>query len=321
MKVYNKVVLSHSTTTTGSTSSSTTSSNSKGIVDENIVKKNVESALITSYDIRATIQYLMTGREWGISSTSTPSLTKEGILSDSDRQRIRNSIYASKYGYNLLTTNIPLSRTCSDAGIPREYCGCNLFPCGTNRGSNKVGSKVSLYDTMKSNDRIDEVLKYINDKISSSLHMDSTTTSTITAQSTTFTTTTATPSAVSAAAVIKDLILNLCKPLQRHEILLFYDESNCLSNNDNMIVLNGIITRKMKTISVTYIKDDKGEWYLESVVTTAGYEDVWQQCDATLRAKGYIPEEVMTEEMHQFCHCVEDDTWKAWFTSVMTWFQ
>ncbi len=273
----------------------------------------------------------MTGREWGISSTSTPSPSKEGILSDSDRQRIRNSIYASKYGYNLLTTNIPLSRTCSDAGIPREYCGCNLFPCGTNRGSNKVGSKVSLYDTMKSNDRIDEVLKYINDKISSSISTVTTrrtttsaSTNTITsttAQSTTFTTTTATPSAVSAAAVIKDLILNLCKPLQRHEILLFYDESNCLSNNDNMIVLNGIITRKMKTISVTYIKDDKGEWYLESVVTTAGYEDVWQQCDATLRAKGYIPEEVMTEEMHQFCHCVEDDTWKAWFTSVMTWFQ
>lgn len=86
-----------------------------------MLRRNAK-ALTTPYDLRATVQYWMTGRDW------SASLMAQQPANNYSSQLL-NAVFASRFGQNLMTSPIDKARSCQAAGIPRAYCGCNLFPC------------------------------------------------------------------------------------------------------------------------------------------------------------------------------------------------
>ncbi len=83
-------------------------------------------ALTTPYDIRATVQYWLTGKDWGAVATKKMAL---GKTANDPSFILHQKIYASRHGYNMMTSRIESNRTCEMAGVPSEFCGCYLFPC------------------------------------------------------------------------------------------------------------------------------------------------------------------------------------------------
>lgn len=76
-------------------------------------------SLLSPYDLRTTIQYWLTGRDWSATL----------LKNKKEAQVFLPEVYASNYGENMMTRVIPYNRTCNEAGVPSSYCGCNLFPC------------------------------------------------------------------------------------------------------------------------------------------------------------------------------------------------
>jgi hypothetical protein len=91
--------------------------------------------LVTPFDLRATVQYWLTGRDWSAIQGRHVSST------------------ASNFGKSLMTTEIESNRNCEMAGIPSFFCGCNMVPC-----SNKVSNLVKAEKA--------QIIEFINNKIS-----------------------------------------------------------------------------------------------------------------------------------------------------------
>jgi hypothetical protein len=108
------------------------------------IKHNAKG-LVSPYDLRATVQYWLTGRDWGA----------RALKETNSQSPVVQKVFGSQHGFNLHTTDIPSERTCVDAGIPKEFCACDLLPC-----------KGSVRSTL--GDRAKEVVNFINKRISAS---------------------------------------------------------------------------------------------------------------------------------------------------------
>ena len=325
---------------------------------------NANHRLVTSYDLRATIQYWMTGREWGIPTPKTTDIplhhdhypdhfhqksrhhhyhrvlseftgpdhadsdhptqrdkqlhARDGPdklnpehhhyenhehqqhhahhqtdhsksdsfhppnLNDEEKrinEMIRNKVFASHHGINIMTSSIPSNRTCVQAGIPRGFCGCNLFPC--------QGSTVKQVLTASNLGRKD-VVDFMNKRIS-------------------------TPAPDT---------LHVCKPLELNEVILFYSEEDCLMKDDS-IIINGYVTRLMRMISVKFIKIEKEliskennkEWHLEDITMLSTYGNIWEECKKKL-TNGQI--QAIPQSSQQFCFCLNDHSWTSFITQEMS---
>lgn len=85
--------------------------------------KHNSQVLTTPYDLRATVQYWLTGRDF-----SSSLINKH----DPKSQDYLKKVYASNYGENLLTQRLTINRSCEIAGIDPLFCACHLFPCEKN---------------------------------------------------------------------------------------------------------------------------------------------------------------------------------------------
>jgi hypothetical protein len=112
-------------------------------------------ALTTPFDLRATVQYWLTGRDW---SADVVQHKQQPTLSGQDKElhdALRQQVFASKYGTGLMNQQLPYNRTCDMAGVPIDFCGCNLQPCD---GAMKYKIRNSAKD----------VIGFINNRISKS---------------------------------------------------------------------------------------------------------------------------------------------------------
>lgn len=237
-------------------------------------------ALTTPFDIRATVQYWITGREWSADKVLASVDCQHGhggkhCNNDHHknpdvalRKTLLDKVYASNHGINLMTSKVPYNRTCSMAGIPRDFCGCGLAPCD--------GTIKQLIPKI-----IPKVVDYINDKIKMAI----------------------TPAN-------RKTVLSICKPLQPHEIILIPGLDDCLGNDD-VIVINAYVQRQMKLVSITFLREAGKIHKLQvfNVNTVTPYGKVWRQCDARFEQLNVTHN--ILEEHHQFCHCVDTPTWKS----------
>jgi len=90
--------------------------------------------LISPLDLRATVLYWLTGRDWS-ASANAPS-----------------TVYANNYGQSLMTSILSKNRTCYSAGIPLHFCGCNLRTCN-------AGIKYII------NANIQKIAEFINNRL------------------------------------------------------------------------------------------------------------------------------------------------------------
>lgn len=92
--------------------------------------------LTTHFDLRTTVQHWLSGRD-----TSAAQRRKPAELASSvgrTNQVVapitgsKNLDFASAYGNDLFTTHMASNRSCEQAGVSAEFCGCNLTPCQSN---------------------------------------------------------------------------------------------------------------------------------------------------------------------------------------------
>lgn len=259
-------------------------------------------ALTTSFDLRATILYWLTGREWSADALDTQSASSHhhqqqhrrlaksrkahrpafrseesseatvAPYSVATAQKYREQVFASQYGLNLMTSVVPFNRSCDDAGIPADFCGCNLQPC---EGS----VKRLVHDSAKS------VVNYINRRIKD------------TAPQT----------------------LSVCKPLHVSELIFVPGLDDCLASSSS-IVVNAYVQRNMKLISITYVYDkgyssSSSSWHpgrqpklrVANVNTISNYGKIWSECRNQFAQKNITHS--IPDDSYQFCYCVDTPSW------------
>jgi hypothetical protein len=99
--------------------------------------------------------------------------------------------------------------------------------------------------------------------------------------------------------------LPVCKPLLASEIIFTPGLDDCIAS-EHTVVVNAFIQRKMRLISVTFMVEKGNTLVVQNVNTITPYGKIWFQCAAKLEAS-HIPN-VIPEENHQFCHCLEDSS-------------
>jgi len=81
------------------------------------------SNLLTSpYDVRAMIQYWLTGRDFSKQSKGTLVAASVSPTNSS----LNPDVFASSHGNSLMNVKMNPHRSCDEAGIPSFFCGCNL---------------------------------------------------------------------------------------------------------------------------------------------------------------------------------------------------
>lgn len=261
-------------------------------------------ALTTSFDIRATVLYWLTGREWSAdvlerqSSQSQrrrlaksrksrrpafrsdePSETTVAPYSVATARKYREQVFASQYGLNLMTSAVPFNRSCADAGIPADFCGCNLQPC---EGS----IKRLVHDSAKS------VVNYINRRIKDAASQT----------------------------------LSVCKPLHVSELIFVPGLDDCLASSTS-IVVNAYVQRNLKLISITYVYDkgysSSNSWHpgrqpklrVANVNTISNYGKIWSECRNQFAQKNITHS--IPDDSYQFCYCVDTPSWASTAAGVI----
>lgn len=307
-------------------------------------------ALTTPYDVRATLQYWLSGRDWSATrlqehlhrqqllqhsnlfSNGSQSVGPHSLSSASHAQHqpqtlqtaLMHQVFASRHGDNLLTQQLPYNRTCVQAGVPADFCGCNLQPCRPRVKRQVKATKQAIVD-------------YINGRILAAL-----------------------PPAPSHSASKEDqrtyhkhkaALLQVCRPLQLSEVIFVPGLDDCLGSASTVVV-NAYLQRKLRLLSITYlvgaaeISDDAdssdGEsehsstnavvskdklpskkkvsssaLHLHNVNTISNYGKIWRSCLTQFAALNLTQSHHIPDGDQQFCLCDQESTWLSWGAGVI----
>eukprot|EP01034_Spumella_vulgaris_P026305 gene26305-32869_t len=80
--------------------------------------------LTTHFDLRATVQSWLTGRDTSAKTRRENRPTPKAVAPSLD--------FASSYGNSVVSTVMNTNRTCEQAGVSTAFCGCDLTPCQNN---------------------------------------------------------------------------------------------------------------------------------------------------------------------------------------------
>lgn len=221
--------------------------------------------MITSYDLRSTVLYWMTGREWSSSALHQRLFLLSGSEEREKMRLMMQRVYASKYGVNLQTETISDQRNCSNAGIAEDFCGCYLLPCDPH-----------AFPMIHSRHKL--ILQSINQQ----LHSDDNV----------------------VLSVCKPLSLedvSLLVPSKANT----KDHSECLANDASMVINAQVHRGPGYVISITFAVDFLNHQptdVIKDVFMVSSYQAMWNKCSKRLRAKG-ITDDVINNIVGQFCFC------------------
>jgi hypothetical protein len=265
--------------------------------------------------------------------------------------KLMAKVTSSRYGYNMFTSTIESTRTCEMAGVPSEFCGCNLLPC-----SAKIRRLIKSATGRK------EIIQYINDKVRESIVKHALLSLTGSSSSNSSETAKTASSSVDFTAVYnsKNAVYNnkekvygvpketyktltsICKPLEVSEVIFTPGLEDCLAN-DQIIVVNAFIQRQMRLISITFevIKDESNPYVAKSsffggggglggqanddiraievvnVNTISPYRESWGKCSNRITAAN-VDVNYIEEEAFQYCYCDTSANLMSTFAGIIS---
>lgn len=252
-------------------------------VHQQLLTRNAH-ALTTSYDIRATLLSWMTGREWSAdvvqAHSERPVHQQRRRLSErksypDEAAHIRSSVFATQHGLNLATSSVPFNRTCTQAGIPSDFCGCNLQPCNGN-------IKQLVHNSAKS------VVSYINRRIAD-----------------------ASPQSLSICKPLHDseIIflpgLDDCLSSSSTTVVNAYVQRNLRLLSITYVFDND----KVDSGSSWHHPNTNLKLKVSNVNTISNYGNTWHQCVKKFDEKNMT--HTIPDDSFQFCYCVNDHSWAS----------